>query len=37
MIWLLFGAFWFVVAAGVGILVGKSIKRADDLHERDIF
>jgi hypothetical protein len=37
MIWLLIGAFWFVVAAGVGALVGKSIRRADEMQERDIW
>jgi hypothetical protein len=37
MIWLLIGAFWFVVAAGVGVLVGKSIRRADEMQERDIW
>jgi membrane protein DedA with SNARE-associated domain len=37
-IWLLIGAFvWAVGSVAGGILVGKSIKRADEMQERDVF
>ena len=34
---LLLGAGWFVLAVAVAILIGKSIKRADEMEERDVW